>query len=247
MGLEWDHEFGAALGDWHAPPHPADAPDAVLIAGRFMRLERLRPDHAAGLFAAFEGADAVWDYMPHGPFPHLDDLARWITQASTLRDPWFYAVIEAQSGRPLGVLSFLRISPEIGSIELGWITLAPALQGKCAASEAFLAAIRWAFKAGYRRFEWKCDALNLASRRAAQRLGLSYEGTFRQATIYKGRNRDTAWFAAIDADWPALSVAYQTWLDPSNFDATGRQRKRLSDLTKPRLVHVDPILADPPE
>ncbi|KEP70142.1 GNAT family acetyltransferase [Thioclava dalianensis] len=241
MGLEWERQFGAPLRNWRAPVHPADDERVARIDGRFMRLERLRPDHAEALFAQYQDAPEVWDYMPNGPFETADALRTWIASIADSRDPLFFAVIDLQTDTAKGVLSYLRIVPEIGSIELGWISLAPALQGTPAATEAFIATIRWAFEAGYRRFEWKCDALNLASRRAALRLGLSYEGVFRQATIYKGRNRDTAWFAAIDAEWPALSSAYDRWLAHSNFDLTGQQIARLSVLTAPVLVARDPV------
>ena len=157
-------------------------------------------------------------------------------------DPFFYALRDKASGQVGGVMSYLRITPAAGSIELGHINLSPQIQRTRAATEAMMLMIGWAFEAGYRRFEWKCDALNLPSRRAAQRLGLSYEGIFRQATVVKGRNRDTAWFAAIDKEWPALEAAFETWLSPGNFDADGRQRQSLATLTRPILVTRDPAL-----
>jgi RimJ/RimL family protein N-acetyltransferase len=140
------------------------------------------------------------------------------------------------------VASYLRITPAAGSIEVGHINFAPALQGTPAATEAMVLMMAWAFGAGYRRYEWKCDGRNLPSRRAAQRLGLSFEGIFRQAAIVKGRNRDTAWFAAVDNEWPRLRDAYRTWLAPENFDVSGRQRVRLSNLTMPLLVSRDPSI-----
>jgi RimJ/RimL family protein N-acetyltransferase len=136
----------------------------------------------------------------------------------------------------------LRITPASGSIELGHIALSTELQRGRAATEAWFLMIDWAFGAGYRRFEWKCNAANLASRRAAQRLGLSFEGVFRQHMVVKGRNRDTAWFAAIDREWPGLSQAFQTWLAPENFDAVGKQHRALSTLTVPHLATRDPAL-----
>ena len=150
-------------------------------------------------------------------------------------DPVFFAVLPHDRGAPAGVASYLRITPQSGSIEVGHIHYAPCLQGSIAATEAMFLMMQTAFALGYRRYEWKCDALNVASRRAAQRLGFSYEGIFRQATVYKGRNRDTAWYAAIDKDWPALLEAFTRWLDPANFDAHGDQRLRLSELTAPML------------
>jgi len=154
----------------------------------------------------------------------------------------FYAVREKNSGRAQGVLSFLRIAPEAGSIEVGHINYAPILQRTPAATEAIFLLADWLFGAGYRRFEWKCDALNMPSRRAAQRFGFSYEGVFRQAAVVKGRNRDTAWFAMIDKEWPAMRSAYETWLAPSNFDANGKQRERLGDMTRLVRVSEDPAL-----
>ncbi|OCX66918.1 GNAT family N-acetyltransferase [Thioclava sp. SK-1] len=231
-------QFGAPLGEWTPP----QAPDLERMQGRYTRLERLRPDHAHGLFSAFNGDDTLWDYMPTGPFQSETGFIRWINEQSVSLDPLFYAVIDPQTDRAVGIMSYLRIAPEIGSIELGFITLSAALQRSRAATEAFILMIGSAFTAGYRRFEWKCDSLNLPSRRAAQRLGLSYEGVFRQATHYKGRNRDTAWFAATDKDWPALQAAYAAWLDPANFDAAGQQNESLSDLTRLVRVSDDPAL-----
>ena len=138
--------------------------------------------------------------------------------------------------------SYLRVDPEMGSIELGHINFSPALQRTRAATDAMFLMMQWAFDVGYRRFEWKCNALNHPSRRAAERLGFSFEGVFRQAAVVKGRNRDTAWFAAIDADWPALKAAYDAWLTPNNFDTEGRQHERLGDLTALVRVSKDPSL-----
>lgn len=231
--------FGAPVPGWTPPP----APDGAPLLGRFAALEPLNPDtHAALLYRAYQGQDAVWDYLPYGPFSSAAQYHRWVRDVAGQADPFFYAVRNLQSGAYEGVLSYLRITPAAGSIEVGHINFSPALQQTVAATEALYLTMDWAFGAGYRRFEWKCDALNLASRRAAQRLGLSYEGVFRQATIYKGRNRDTAWFAAIDAEWPALQEAYRVWLNPANFDAEGQQIERLSDLTRLVRVARDPAL-----
>ena len=164
----------------------------------------------------------------------------WLDAARLLHDPLHYAVRMADR-RLGGTLSLMRINPAAGSVEAGWLSFAPRLQRTRESTEAVFLLMRWAFDAGYRRFEWKCDAANRASRRAAQRFGLSYEGVFRQAAVVKGRNRDTAWFAAIDGEWPALRAAFEAWLDPANFDAGGRQRRRLGDLTAPVLVAGDPV------
>ena len=148
----------------------------------------------------------------------------------------FFAVIDRALGKATGVASYLRIQPENGSIEVGHINFSPLLQRNRAATEAMYLMMKHAFDLGYRRYEWKCDALNAPSRAAAQRLGLSYEGIFRQATVYKSRNRDTAWYATTDSDWPALRATFDQWLDDRNFDESGRQVVRLSDLTQPLLV-----------
>ena len=230
---------GAPVPDWSPPPRP----DGVPLEGRHARLERLDPDrHAADLHRANSVEDRIWTYLPYGPFSSAATYHRWAREVSAGSDPMFYAIQDRASGHWAGVASYLRIAPEAGSIEVGHINFAAELQRTPAATEALFLMMEWAFEAGYRRFEWKCDALNRGSRRAAQRLGLTYEGVFRQATVVKGRNRDTAWFAAIDAEWPALREAFSAWLSPSNFDADGRQRERLSDLTRLVRAGGDPTL-----
>ena len=223
--------------DWTPPP----VPTGEGLAGRYAQLEALDADsHAARLFKAFDGHDDVWTYMPDGPFASAAQFHRWMREATARDDILFYAIRDLTTGDYGGFASYLRIQPASGSIEVGYIAMAPQLQRTRAASEAIYLMMEWAFEVGYRRFEWKCDALNAASRRAAQRLGLSYEGIFRQATVVNGRNRDTAWFAAIDAEWPALKEAFEFWLSPANFDAHGQQRERLSDLTSLVRATGDP-------
>jgi len=223
---------------------PPQRPKGETLSGRYARLERLDPArHADDLFAANVDADRNWTYLPYGPFATLPDYREWLDLSAGKPDPVFYAIQDTATGCWVGVASFLRITPDAGSIEVGHINFAPGLQGTRTATEAMVLMMEWAFSAGYRRYEWKCDALNLPSRRAAQRLGLSYEGVFRQAAIVKNRNRDTAWFAAIDSEWPRLRAAFEIWLASSNFDAKGRQRLRLSDLTADILDAVDPRLA----
>ena len=220
--------IGPIVENWQVPP----LPDGVALNGRYAQLERLSADaHAALLFQAFEGHDWVWDYMPVGPFASAAQFHRWMRDATAQDDILFYAIRDLLTGELGGFASYLRMQPQAGSIEVGYIAMAPQLQRTRAATEAMYLMMKWAFEAGYRRYEWKCDALNASSRRAAQRLGFSYEGIFRQATVVKGRNRDTAWFAAIDAEWPALNESYRFWLAPGNFDDSGQQRERLSDLT----------------
>jgi len=211
------------------------------MAGRYARLEPLNQSHVPELFAAYaeDKTGETWDYMPVGPFVNEADYAAWAQNAIPSADPMFFAV-RGEDGMASGVASFLRIDRSNGSIEVGYIAFAPKLQRTRAASEAIILMARLAFDLGYRRFEWKCNALNAPSRRAASRYGFSYEGVFRQAAVIKGRNRDTAWFAMIDAERPALDAAWAQWLDPANFDENGHQLTSLADLTRPILAAPDP-------
>lgn len=232
-------KVGFDLPDWVAPR----APDVDVLDGRFVRLERLSCDrHGAALFQAYSGHDAVWTYLPVGPFHSSAQYQRWVRENETSTDPYFFAIQDKMSGKWAGVGSFLRITPNAGTIEVGFLTFSPQLQRTPAATEAMFLMMQWAFEAGYRRYEWKCDALNVPSRRAAQRLGFSYEGVFRQAAVVKGRNRDTAWFAVIDREWPALKEAFHVWLSPENFRPDGSQVERLSDLTRLVRANDDPTL-----
>ncbi|MDE3078785.1 MAG: GNAT family N-acetyltransferase [Paracoccaceae bacterium] len=234
-------KFGQPVANWSPPPRP----ESLVLEGRHVRLERLDADqHAGDLHRANSASDEIWDYLPYGPFNSATAYHRWARGMADQTDPYFFAVRDLATGHAAGVASFLRISPEAGSIEVGHINFSPELQRTRAATEAMYLMMQWAFEAGYRRYEWKCDALNVPSRRAAQRLGFSYEGIFRQATVVKGRNRDTAWFAAIDKEWLALKAAYEVWLSDSNFDADGRQIERLSDLTRLVRAASDPTLDD---
>ncbi|WP_343081117.1 GNAT family protein [Ostreiculturibacter nitratireducens] len=233
-------EFGFPVPGWVPPERPGPE----LMEGRWARLERLDPGaHTPGLWRAFRDADAVWNYLPYGPFATEAEYGAWAEGMAGRGDPFFYAIRDLETGTLGGVASYLRITPEAGSIEVGHINLSPGLQRTRAATEAMFLMMGWAFGAGYRRYEWKCDALNLPSRRAAERLGFSYEGVFRQAAVVKGRNRDTAWFAVADGDWAALEGAFGEWLAPANFDEAGRQRRGLSSLTAPIRVASDPVLA----
>jgi RimJ/RimL family protein N-acetyltransferase len=234
-----DDRLGQLLPGWTPPP----APEGALLEGQFVQLERMEPDtHAADLHRAYTGHDPLWDYMPYGPFSSSAAYHRWAKDTASGPDPLFYVLRDKATGHCGGVASYLRITPAAGSIEVGHICIAPEIAQGRVWTEAMFLMMEWAFAAGYRRYEWKCNALNIASRRAAQRLGFSYEGIFRQATVVKGRNRDTAWFAVIDAEWPALREAYAAWLSPRNFDAAGRQKERLSDLTRLVRAADDPAL-----
>ena len=193
--------------------------------------------HAADLYAA-NGQDhdgRSWTYLPYGPFESFDEYRAWLQGKCQGEDPLFFAIIRKSDGQAVGVASYLRISPAHGSVEVGHLHFSEQLRRSPIATEAMFLMMQRAFAQGYRRYEWKCDALNAPSFAAAQRLGFKYEGTFRQAAVYKGRSRDTAWFSVIDAEWPALSGAFNRWLAPDNFDDSGQQRTRLSELTRAAL------------
>jgi RimJ/RimL family protein N-acetyltransferase len=202
------------------------------MTGRFCRLDPLSADrHGADLHAANvrDTEGRMWTYLAYGPFKGLDAYLGWARRMEASTDPLFHAVIDATSGKAVGVASYLRIEPEVGVIEVGHIAFSPLLQRTPAATEAMYLMMRRAFdELGYRRYEWKCDALNAPSRDAAERLGFTFEGVFRQATIYKGRNRDTAWYSILDREWPARQAAFEAWLDSANFDRQGRQRRSLA-------------------
>jgi RimJ/RimL family protein N-acetyltransferase len=226
---------GFPVDGWTPPAPPPREP----MTGRTCRTEPLDADrHAADLHAAnvLDTNGGNWTYLPYGPFATPDDYRVWLTGVASAADPQFHAIIDLATGTAVGVASYLRIDPVAGAIEVGHINYSPKLQRTVAATEAMYLMMKRAFALGYRRYEWKCNALNAPSRAAAQRLGFSYEGVFRQARVDKGRNRDTAWYAAIDREWPALDAAFQRWLDPANFDERGRQRTSLSTLTGPVLV-----------
>ena len=224
--------IGAPLPDWTERKRPPRTP----MAGRFCRLEPLDPArHAPELFEAAqhdrEGRN--WTYLPVGPFETLAAFRTWADGVATGDDPIFFTVIDLATGKAVGYASYLRIDPKNGSIEVGHINFTPLLQRTPAATEAMYLMMRRVFdELGYRRYEWKCNDRNLPSRDAAARLGFTYEGTFRQMQVVKGRNRDTAWFSILDGEWPALKDAFERWLAPGNFDAAGQQRESLSDLTK---------------
>ena len=215
-------------------PRPAKGPPGdVVLEGRSLRLEPLDPPrHAADLFAVSAGDPALWTYMPYGPFEDLEWMTAWLEDCARSDDPLFFALVETGDGRATGMASFLNIRPEHGVLELGHIWFSQRLRRRRPATEAIFLMLSTAFDdLGYRRVEWKCDAANAASRSAAKRFGFAYEGTFRQHLIVKGRNRDTAWFAMLDRDWPALRASFEDWLDPANFDAEGRQKSSLSTST----------------
>lgn len=219
---------GRALPGWQ----PVPPPTGQTLRGARVSLCRLDPDaHMPALHAAaqVDTSGAGWTYLPYGPFASLAEHLAWAHSRAGCDDPLLYAVVDPQRG-VLGHAAFMRVDGTHGVIEIGHVYFAPALQRTAAATEALALMLAAAFGAGYRRVEWKCNALNAPSRRAAERLGFRYEGTFRQAQVVKGHNRDTAWYALLDADWPRCARALEAWLSPDNFDGEGRQRVSLQAL-----------------
>jgi RimJ/RimL family protein N-acetyltransferase len=222
---------GVLVPRWVAPKFPA----YEAMEGRLCSIEPLVPDRdSITLYEAnsLDKEGKMWTYLPYGPFASFELYRSWLRVSVLTSDPQFYAIIDKSTQKAIGVAAYLRIDPKNGSIEVGHLNFSPLMQKTAIATEAMFLMMQRAFSLGYRRYEWKCNALNKPSRRAAQRLGLSYEGVFRNATVSKGRNRDTAWYAAIDEEWPALQAAFKQWLEPQNFDAQGQQKVSLSSLTK---------------
>lgn len=217
-------------------PHwqPCPAPSGVTLTGRFCRLEPLDAAlHASDLYAAYQTAPdhRNWTYLFTGPFATEADYRRYADTAAQSTDPRHFAVIDLTTGKPTGTLSLMRIDPTHGCIEVGNVTFSPLLQQTPASTEAQYLLMAYAFDTlGYRRYEWKCDSLNAPSRRAALRLGFTFEGIFRQALVYKGRSRDTAWYSITDREWPQVRAALQAWLAEDNLDGSGQQRQSLSAL-----------------
>ena len=217
---------GPTLPDWHPP----DRPQHTVLQGRYCRLEPLSAArHGADLHAAnsLDRDGRMWTYLFNGPFATLEEYTAWLEAREDSKDPLFYAVVDAATGRATGIASYLRIDTTHGVIEVGHLAFSPLLQRTRAATEAMYLMMKHAFELGYRRYEWKCDALNAPSRRTAERLGFTFEGIFRQAVVYKGRSRDTAWYSVTDSEWPARETSFLTWLDPANFDPDGRQHRPL--------------------
>ena len=226
------NELGQPIGfpveNWSPREHPRGA----VMRGRLCRLEPIDADkHAADLFAAFalDTSGANWTYMPYGPFADEAGLRGWIESTCLGDDPCFFTVIDEASGKAVGVASYLRTDLANGVIEVGHIHFSPLMQGRSIATETMYLMMRQVFDIwGYRRYEWKCDALNAPSCRAAERLGFLFEGIFRQAVMYKQRNRDTAWYSILDREWPAAKAVFEAWLSADNFTADGAQSSSLS-------------------
>lgn len=234
---EHGQPIGPALPDWKSPPLPTK----TTITGRYCRLEPLSiTEHAEDLFAAnaLDATGASWTYLSYGPFADITSYTHWLSTTCLGDAPLFFAIVDRSTNKAIGVASYVNIDPKNGSIEVGHLHYAPELQRTPLATEAMYLMMQWAFAAGYRRYGWKCDHLNAASRAAAQRLGLSFEGIFRHARVYNERSRDTAWYAAVDSEWPALQQVIESWLSPENFDAQGQQKTRLSTQTRPLLKAI---------
>ena len=218
------------LANWQPP----ERPPYTAMQGRLTRLESITDRrHFDDLWQTYatDTRGAIWTYLPIGPFAGKADFLKTADTLYLGEDPMFHAVIDRKSGKPLGVASLMRINPEQGTIEIGHICYSPPLQRTVMATEAFyLFASRVFDELGYRRFEWKCNAQNAASRRAASRLGFTFEGIFRQHMVVKGKNRDTAWYSILDNEWPSLKRAFEAWLSPENFDNEGNQIKALDQL-----------------
>ncbi|AWZ08203.1 MULTISPECIES: GNAT family protein [unclassified Streptomyces] len=230
------NEYGQRVGEpvphWSRRPLPA----AVTLGGAYCRLEPLDADrHAAELHAAYSsGPDPRdWTYMFTGPFTDARAYHRYAEEAAAGSDPRHYAVIDLGRGTAVGTLSLMRQDPDHGVVEVGNVMFSPLMKRSPVSTEAQFLAMRYVFDdLGYRRYEWKCDSLNTPSRTTAQRLGFTFEGVFRQAVVYKGRNRDTAWYSVIDTEWPANKRALESWLSPSNFDDRGAQRRSLAEVRR---------------
>lgn len=212
---------------WTAARLPARAP----IEGETVRLVPIDPDRdSAQLYAGVDGADDLWRYLPYGPFASQEAFTKWVTELAATDDPLFYAIVDRDSSATRGIASYLRMVPQHGVIEIGHLLFTPALQRTRQATEAIYVMSRHAFDdLGYRRLEWKCNALNAPSRRAADRFGFTFEGVFRHHMVVKGGNRDTAWYSITDDEWPSRRDAFEAWLSPKNFDPSGRQRRSLAD------------------
>ena len=225
-------QTGQPIGLPVADPAPAPRPGPVTLKGRYGRIEKLTPEHAAALWKVFAGHDQVWTYIStNGPFANFADFSALMAMRAAADDPYAYAIVDATE-RPVGYFTLMRIVPQHRVIEVGHVLYSPALQRRPLGTEAQYLLAKYVFETlGYRRYEWKCDSLNAASRRAARRYGFVYEGQFRQSMINKeGRNRDDAWFSMLDSEWPVRKANFERWLAPENFDGEGQQKLGLAAL-----------------
>ncbi|QKN83018.1 GNAT family N-acetyltransferase [Scandinavium goeteborgense] len=230
---EFGQPVGEALTDWQPRPHPG----RETLEGRLCRLEPLGVEHADALFAAYQLAEdtRAWTWLLREADPDVESYRAWVQSVVTLQDPIHFAVIDKQTGQPVGTLALMRIDSKNGVVEVGHVHFSPLLSRTPMSTEAQWLLMRYAFDTlGYRRYEWKCNSLNAPSRRAALRMGFQYEGQFRQALVIKGHNRDTDWFSIIDQEWPEVDGAMQKWLAADNFTADGKQRTSLESWRKPK-------------
>jgi RimJ/RimL family protein N-acetyltransferase/GNAT superfamily N-acetyltransferase len=235
LAFESDPVTGQPVGLRVDKPEP-QRPGPVTLTGRYGRVEPLEPRHAADLWHASRDDAALWTYMGYGQFADAERFTSWIAERTTLPDPYSYAVIDA-AGRAVGIVTLMEIRPAMGVIEVGHIVYMRSMQQTPLATEVQYLLANYVFETlGYRRYEWKCNALNYPSRRAAERFGFTFEGIFRAHMIIKGRNRDTAWFSMLDDEWPQRKVSFEHWLAPDNFDAEGRQRTSLSVMNQLHAV-----------
>ena len=225
--------MSTSLADWKGVP----APTVQLLEGRFIRLEKLDPArHGDGLWQALEGPGAdpkLWDYLPYGPFPERATFDAWLNNHAANSDPYFFSVIDRANGDVQGILSLMSIVPAQGRIEIGHVTFGAPMQRSPKSTEAVYLLAKHAFEQGYRRLEWKCNNANGRSKYAAERLGFSFEGVFRQHTVVKGKNRDTAWYSIIDAEWPAVGAGFEAWLSPDNLNGDRQLKTLLECRTAP--------------
>ncbi len=232
----FNQPIGAEIKDWNG----AQAPRRSAISGQLCLIEPLDVhNHLDDLDKAFslDPDGKLWTYMANGPFESKTSFGKWLTTVSQTEDPLFYAIIDKLTGKAVGMAAYMRINPTAGSIEIGSISFSPALQKTAIATEAMFLFMQRAFEElNYRRYEWKCDSLNAASIKAALRLGFSYEGEFRQALVYKNRNRNTRWFSILDSEWPQVKQRFVDWLDPGNFDENGQQRRKLQEFIQPKTT-----------
>jgi RimJ/RimL family protein N-acetyltransferase len=234
------NDLGQSIGFPVTGWQPCELPRGATMHGRLCRLEPIDIDqHASDLFEAFslDQDQRNWTYLPYGPFDTEDEFHSWIFSNCSSDDPCFFSVIDLETGKAVGVASYLRIEPSVGVIEVGHIHFSPRMQGRPISTEAMFLMMCQVFDVwGYRRYEWKCDALNQPSCAAARRLGFMFEGIFRQATMYKQRNRDTAWYSILDREWPTAKTVFEQWLSAENFDADGGQKTSLSQSMQQALA-----------
>jgi RimJ/RimL family protein N-acetyltransferase len=222
---------------------PSTHPQGSVMEGHLCQLVPIDVQrHSQDLFNAFQmdKSHHNWTYLPYGPFEQYEDFKLWLEAVSNNGDPYFFSVIDRSNAKAVGVASYLRITPTVGVIEVGHIHFSPLMQGSTLATEAMFLMMSNIFDClGYRRYEWKCDSLNKPSCRAAQRLGFTFEGIFRQATLYKRRNRDTAWYSILDTEWSVIKNVFENWLNSDNFDDQGNQKTSLSVIMKTALKVTD--------